>query len=602
MSYTIPNLNQYIMMPRITFFSLIWAIICSHSIQAQQTTYTNLEEALKTPQQVTRLNLSEQKLKALPASLKQLKNLEYLDVSLNLFQGFPEVILSLKKLRTLKLYTNYGKYMRIHEIPAQITRLKQLRYLDISHLPLHKEPKVVYQLTNLEVLKMSSVIPIIDIKKTPRKPNTGGFRSSMQGAYALTLQGIRQLKKLKTLDISHQTWRMKTLPPEIAQLTSLETLDISSNWYKSLPVGIKNLQKLKHLNLNHTTEHLKNASIHLEFLGQLKLETLHLKYANNPASILNLLNHPAQLRTLNLSFCSLKKLPESLFRFTQLHTLDLSYNKLSNLPQNLAALVQLETLDISNNSFEKLPTAISNLARLKKLDCSRSFLCYPEKDLALPDNFGQLKNLEELNLRGNAINHFPASFGQMTRLKSLNIYGIVVTTQMATQLAQLTNLEYLEMTLDEKAQLPSTFKNLTKLKELAIAASYCEGVPTANYIAAFPVVICDLSALERLSLVGHEIKTIPPQIRQLQQLKLLSLYDNTLTTLPDELGELKALTYLNIDLYCIGNRYELCHQPLVLPTSLCKLKQLKDLKYGDRKIDLASLARVRQCLKLNSKD
>jgi len=586
------------MIPKIAFFSLIWVIVGSFSTKAQPTTYTNLTEALKNPKQVTKLNLKEQKLKRLPNSLGQLQNLEYLDVSLNPLQEFPVVILSLKKLRTLKLYTDYGKHTKIYEIPAQINRLKQLRYLDISHLPLHKEPKAVYQLKNLEVLKMSSVIPIIDLKKTPKKPNTGGFRSSMRGAYTLTLQGIGNLKKLKELDISHQTWRMKTLPAEITQLVNLEHLNISSNWYPSLPVGIK---KLTHLNLNHTVNYLKNAHLNLEFVSQLKLETLHLKYAQNPASILDLLSYPNQLRTLNLSFCDLTKLPEILFQCTQLHKLDLSYNKLKDLPSDISKLAQLEILDISNNSFAKLPNALSTLTHLKTLDCSRSFLCYPEQGLVLPDNFGQLKNLEELNLRGNAINDFPASFGQMPQLKSLNIYGIVVTTQMATKLAQLTNLEYLEMTLDEKAQLPGTFKNLTKLKELAIAASYCEGVPTGNYIAAFPLVICDLPVLERLSLVGHEIKSIPPQIKRLKHLKFLNLYDNIIAKLPDELGELKALTYLGIDLYCIGHRYKLCQQPLVLPASLCSLQQLKSLEYGDRKIEPASLKKIQQCLKLADK-
>jgi len=589
------------MIPKIAFFALVWVLVGSVAIQAQQATYTNLAEALKQPLQVTRLNLSKQQLKTLPNDFKKLQNLEYLDLSLNLFQGFPEIILSLKKLQTLKLTTNYSGSMKIYEIPAQVTRLKQLRYLDISHLPLRKEPKAIYQLRNLEVLKMKNVIPIVDVKKTPREPNTGGFRSSMRGAYDLTLEGISHLKKLKELDISHQTWRMKTLSTEITQLTNLERLNISSNWYKSLPVGFKNLKKLKHLNLNQIINHIKNASLHLEYLGQLKLESLHLQYAKNPASILDLLSYPNHIKELDLSFCDLKKLPESLLQCTQIRKLDLSYNKLTDLPQDIVGFAQLETLDISNNSFEKFPSALGSLARLKVLDCSQGFLCYAETNLVLPDNFGQLKNLESLNLKGNVITSFPASFSQMTRLKSLNIDGIVVTTPIATQLAQLTNLEYLEIILDENTQLPTTFKNLTKLKELVITASYCEGVPISNSINAFPLVICDLPRLERLSLVGHEIKTIPPQIKQLKHLKFLNLYDNLLTKLPPELGQLKALTFLSIDLYCIGPRYKLCQQPLELPASLCNLQQLKDLKYGDRKIEPVSLARIQQCLKLANK-
>ena len=239
---------------------------------------------------------------------------------------------------------------------------------------------------------------------------------------------------------------------------------------------------------------------------------------------------------------------------------------------------------------------------MSTLECSREFLCSPEKDLVLPKYLGKLKKLEVLDLTGNIITHFPASFGQMTQLKRLYIYGITVDASMATQLAQLTQLEYLEMTLGEKTKLPNAFRNLAQLKKLSISAMYCEGVPVSNGITEFPTIICDLPALEELVLVGHDIKAIPPQIKKLKRLKVLNLYDNALVTLPDELGELSALTQLHVDLYCIGFRRQVCQKPLVLPASLCKLKHLKTLKYGERKVDPTSLRRIRQCLKLEGKN
>lgn len=584
---------------KITFFSLIWAIGGAFSIQAQDAIiYKNIEQALKNPKQVTHLDLSDQKLKTLPGNIEQLTNLISLDLSAHELQTFPKVILSLKKLKVLKLKVRYGS-TKIHEIPAQITQLKQLRHLDISGLPLRKEPSTIYQLKKLEVLKMRNIIDIVDMSKKPREPNTGGYRSSMRGAYQMTMEGIENLNKLKTLDMSYQTWRLKQFPIAVTQLTNLESLDISECWFKTLPTSLKKLKKLKHLNLNQSVQYLKPPEASLEFLSQLKLETLRLSYTPNPNQVLGLLGHPTRLRSLDLSSCNLKKLPELLFQFTQLKQLNLSDNALQDLPNEFARLSRLEVLDINTNKLKKLPTVIGKLTQLKKLDCSQDFMCHPEKDLVLPENFGQLKNLEELNLRGNIIAKLPASFGQLSQLKSLNMYGVSLTTAMAKQLAKLTKLEYLIMTMEEKTELPNTFKNLRKIKELSIAALYCEGVPVANYLNKFPEVICSLTSLESLDLVGHDIKTIPASIGQLKNLKSLNLYDNVITTLPNELGDLTKLTYLNVSLYCIGIRSELCRKPLVLPASLCKLKKLKTLDYGDRKIEEKSLKRIKKCLKLD---
>ena len=53
---------------------------------------------------------------------------------------------------------------------------------------------------------------------------------------------------------------------------------------------------------------------------------------------------------------------------TFIYELDLSKNQLSYLPENFGELSQLQKLDLFGNQLEDLPLSFSNLSRLKWLD------------------------------------------------------------------------------------------------------------------------------------------------------------------------------------------------------------------------------------------
>ena len=67
---------------------------------------------------------------------------------------------------------------------------------------------------------------------------------------------------------------------------------------------------------------------------------------------------------LNLSFCKLTQLPESLANLTHLTELDLAYNELTQIPEWIDNFTALEKLDVSGNSITSLPDSLRHLPNL----------------------------------------------------------------------------------------------------------------------------------------------------------------------------------------------------------------------------------------------
>jgi Leucine-rich repeat (LRR) protein len=136
------------------------------------TAYTNLEQALKSPEKVVKLVLRRNKLKTFPIEIFQFTNLQYLDLSKN----------------------------NIKEIPSQIGTLKDLQYFSISKNGLEKFPSQIGDLTNLYYLNGNQN------ELTDLPPEIG------------------QLKNLRNLDLWDNNIDM--LPDEIKNCKKLKTLDL----------------------------------------------------------------------------------------------------------------------------------------------------------------------------------------------------------------------------------------------------------------------------------------------------------------------------------------------------------------------------------------
>jgi Leucine-rich repeat (LRR) protein len=120
------------------FVLIILLVIAVNNISAQQalldsltldtlTAFTSLEEALKNPEQVIKLELRKKKYKAFPPEIFKFKNLQYLDLNKNNIKEIPPEINQLTSLQYLSIARN-----NLLELPNEIGALTNLYYLNLN--------------------------------------------------------------------------------------------------------------------------------------------------------------------------------------------------------------------------------------------------------------------------------------------------------------------------------------------------------------------------------------------------------------------------------------------------------------------------------------
>lgn len=109
--------------------------------------YSNLDSAIKNPDDVIKLVLRKKKLKSFPSVILNFKNLQYLDLSKNSIKELPDSILKLINLQSLIL-SKTG----LESIPNTIGQLKNLKYINFNQNEISRIPYSFGDLENLEVV------------------------------------------------------------------------------------------------------------------------------------------------------------------------------------------------------------------------------------------------------------------------------------------------------------------------------------------------------------------------------------------------------------------------------------------------------------------
>ena len=115
------------------------------------TAFTSIDEAMKHPYNVVKLELRKNKLKKFPKEILNFPNLQYLDLSKNNIEDIPHEIGELKNLQYLSLNKN-----KLQDLPIEIGQLTNLYYLNISQNDMAVLPNTIGNLVNLKNLDMWS--------------------------------------------------------------------------------------------------------------------------------------------------------------------------------------------------------------------------------------------------------------------------------------------------------------------------------------------------------------------------------------------------------------------------------------------------------------
>ncbi len=196
--------------------------------------FTSLDEALRQPDSVVKLDLSGQDLDALPAAVLELRELRLLllnnnrltslpadlgrlaklselELNHNAFTTFPRPLLDLTALNELELSGN-----RLDALPADLDRLAGLTELELLDNQITDLPPALGRLAHLEELKLD------------------------RNRLATLPPWIFRLPSLLELTASGNL--LTTLPPEVGDARSLRELDVSRNRLARLPMELTGLR------------------------------------------------------------------------------------------------------------------------------------------------------------------------------------------------------------------------------------------------------------------------------------------------------------------------------------------------------------------------
>ncbi len=260
-----------------------------------------------------------------------------------------------------------------------------------------------------------------------------------------------------------------------------------------------------------------------------------------------------KVKSLNLSYKELTKLPSEIGQLSNLTELSLYSNQLSGLPSEIGQLSNLTKLDLENNQLRVLPSEIGQLSNLSELSL------YSNQLRVLPSEIGQLSNLTKLNVNANQLSGLPSEIGQLSNLTKLYVNANQLRV-LPSEIGQLSNLTNLYLHDNQVSELPSEIGQLSNLTNLGLCNNQLRALPSEigqlsnltnlyldyNQLSVLPSEIWQLSNLTELNLRNNQLSVLPSEIWQLSNLTELNLKNNQLSALPSKIGQLSHLTRLNL--------------------------------------------------------
>ncbi|KAM3345389.1 putative receptor-like protein kinase [Capsicum galapagoense] len=542
-----------------------------------------------------------------------LDHIQYLDLSFNDFMlsKIPVEISNLTKLT----YLNLSNSMFQDSINTQFSNLTSLRSLDLSCANLVPNlSSITVSLTLPPKLDSGSLLSFISYGYLS-SPNLRWLEGLRRLRY-LVLTGvdlskssesfhwdtpISSLSNLMSLQLSNCNISGRIPTAQLLNLTSLSTLEMSSNFLaSSIPDILSNLTTLSALYFSGNDldgqipyfpqlEKLSvssNPAMTIDLVSMFsvpwsKLTYLDISFTQVGGTVPASLSNSTSLTVFLADGCSIQgSIPSSITKVKKLRILMLNENNITGqLPVSMSSLISLQYLSLFQNRLQgNIPISICQIPSLEYLN-----LNWNDLTGRLPSCILQLPKLSYLYVQKNNLNgNMPLSLFQKSRLDqiSFGVSGLSVEIDDQDQsFVQTFQPEMLEFTsCNVRGKIPKFFSNLTSLVILILANNSLSG--------AIPYWLFNLPALSILDLLMNNFKgVIPPtiQLKSSPYPTIISLAGNNLQgsipskfenvnvidfslnnlvgSIPTQIGEVHGIRSISLS----GNKI---HGPI--PESLCQ--------------------------------
>jgi Leucine-rich repeat (LRR) protein len=367
----------------------------------------------------------------IPEDIQLLSTLLTLDLSGNMLTmgHFPEPILSLTALSALSLQSASIS----GTIPGRLKDLTNLESLDISLNYFTGGIQNVTIMTSLKVFDCSSnqltgPIPteIGHLTRLVKWSGSGNFFQSFP------LSGEGRARKLGTIE-QRRDVVISGMPSEFGKLSNLRHLDLSSsNIIGKIPSEVGLLLKLESLDLGFN---MFSGTIPGEIFAMSSLEYLDLSENRLTGSLPPNVHRMDSLLVFLLGSNLLGgALPTQIGNLTSLWKLALSNNRITGtIPSELGNLDQLLVLDLAKNKFmDFIPTEIGNLVAMSEVYLNSNSISG-----TIPTEFGNLWNLSFASLDNtNLIAPIPSELGLLRNLSLVTLYNNSIVGTIPTEICQ----------------------------------------------------------------------------------------------------------------------------------------------------------------------